>query len=65
MPFAALLIAIILIVVAFNNTAADLAKALEQDIPGYFVWGIAIAAILGLGYIPGMRTPSRDRKSVV
>ena len=32
---------------------------LGADIPGFFVWAIAIAAILGLGYIPGFRTPSR------
>lgn len=59
MPFAALLIGAILIVVAFNNSFGALATELETDIPAYFKWAIAIVAILALGYIPGMRTPSR------
>lgn len=59
MPFAVLLIGIILVVVAFNNSFGQLATQLEGDIPGYFKWAAAIAAILGLGYIPGMKTPSR------
>jgi hypothetical protein len=59
MPFAALIIGAIILVVAINNSYADLAHELESDIPGFFKWGIAIAAILALGYIPGLRTPSR------
>jgi hypothetical protein len=59
MPFAAILIGAILVVVAFNGTHADLGKALMADVPGFFKWGLAIAIILGLGYIPGLRTPSR------
>lgn len=59
MPFAILLIGIILIVVAYNNSFGSLASQLESDIPGYFKWAAAIAAILGLGYIPGLKTPSR------
>jgi hypothetical protein len=59
MPFAALLIGAILIVVAFNNSYSSLVSELEADIPGFFKWAAAIAAILALGYIPGFRTPSR------
>jgi predicted membrane protein len=59
MPIALLLIGALLIIVAFNNTMGQLAKELEADIPGFFVWAIAIAAILGLGYVPGMKVPSR------
>jgi predicted lipid-binding transport protein (Tim44 family) len=59
MPFAVVIVAVILIVVAFNDTGGDLAKALESDIPGFFVWAFAIAAIAALGYIPGFKTPSR------
>lgn len=59
MPVALLLIGVVLIVVAFNNTMGDLAKELTTDIPGYFVWAVAIGAILALGYIPALRTPSR------
>ena len=59
MPFAILLIGVILIVVAYNNSFGTLASQLEGDIPGYFKWAAAIAAILGIGYIPGLKTPSR------
>jgi hypothetical protein len=59
MPIALLLIGALLIIVAFQNTMGQLATELETDIPGFFVWAIAIAAILGLGYVPGMKTPSR------
>jgi hypothetical protein len=59
MPFAALLIGALLIIVAFNNSFPALVSELETDIPGYFKWAAAIAAIVGLGYIPGLRTPSR------
>jgi hypothetical protein len=59
MPVALIVIGGLLIVVAFNNTMGQLAHELEADIPGYFVWAIAVAAILGLGYVPGLKTPSR------
>jgi type III secretory pathway component EscV len=59
MPFVVLLIGALLIVTAFNNSFGTLATQLEGDIPGFFKWAAAIAAILGLGYIPGFRTPSR------
>lgn len=59
MPFVAIIIGAILIIAAFNNTHTQLAANLEKDIPGFFKWGIAIAAILGIGYIPGLRTPTR------
>jgi hypothetical protein len=59
MPFAVLLIGAILVIVAFNNSAPALVSQLEGDIPGYFKWAAAIAAILGIGYIPGLRTPTR------
>jgi hypothetical protein len=59
MPFAALLIGALLIIVAFNNSFGALATELETDVPGYFKWAAAIVAILALGYIPGFRTPSR------
>jgi hypothetical protein len=59
MPIALILIGGVLIVVAFQNTMGQLAKELMADIPGFFVWIVAIAAILGLGYVPGLKTPSR------
>jgi hypothetical protein len=59
MPFAILIVGAILVVTAFNNSFGTLATQLEGDIPGYFKWAAAIAAILGIGYVPGLRTPSR------
>jgi predicted membrane protein len=59
MPVAILIIGALLLITAFNNSFGTLTTALETDIPGYFVWAVAIAAIMGVGYIPGMRTPSR------
>lgn len=59
MPFAILLIGALLVVVAFNNSMTALATELEADVPPYFKWAAAIAAIVGIGYIPGFRTPSR------
>jgi hypothetical protein len=59
MPFAILLIGALLVVVAFNNSMSALATELESDVPPYFKWAAAIAAIIGIGYIPGFRTPSR------
>jgi hypothetical protein len=59
MPVALVVIGVILIIVAFNNTMGQLATELQNDVPGFFVWGAAIAIILGLGYVPGLRTPSR------
>lgn len=59
MPIAILILGAILVITAFNNSFGTLATALETDIPGYFVWAAAIAAICAIGYIPGFRTPSR------
>lgn len=59
MPIAILILGALLIVVAFNNSFGALTTELEQDIPGYFKWAAAIVAILALGYIPGLKTPSR------
>lgn len=59
MPVALLVIGVLMIVVAFQNTMGQFARELEADIPGYFVWLVAIVVLLGLGYVPQLRTPSR------
>ena len=59
MPFVIVIVGVIIAIAAFNNTFSSLATELETDLPGYFVWGIAIAAVLALGFIPGFKTPSR------
>lgn len=59
MPIAIVIVGVLIAIAAWNNSFSALASELEQDIPGFMKWGFAIAAILALGYIPGMRTPSR------
>jgi hypothetical protein len=59
MPFAILLVGAVIVVVAFNNTHGQLADQLAGDAAGYTTWALAIAAILALGYVPGLKTPSR------
>jgi hypothetical protein len=59
MPFVVILVGVILVVAAWNETHGDLGKALQADVPGYFKWGAALAAIAGLGFVPGLKTPSR------
>jgi len=59
MPFVLVIVGAILVVTAFNNSHGSLGQALQTDLPGYFKWGAAIAAILGLGYVPGLKTASR------
>jgi hypothetical protein len=59
MPFIVIVIGIIIAVAAFNDSHGTLFAQLKQDIPGYFKWAVAIAAILGLGFIPGFKVPSR------
>lgn len=59
MPFIAIIIGAIIIIAAFQGTHTALAQNLEKDIPGFFKWAAAIAVILGIGYIPGLKTPTR------
>ena len=59
MPIIIILIGLILMMTAWSGTYAQLATELESDIPAYFKWGIALGAVVALGYIPGMKQPSR------
>lgn len=59
MEFAAILIGAVIIVAAFSGGYTQLATELENDIPGFFKWAVAIALILGLGFVPGLQKPSR------
>jgi hypothetical protein len=59
MPLVALLVGALIIVAALRNVHGGLASALEEDVPGYFTWAIALAAVGALGYVPGLKTPSR------
>lgn len=59
MQFAIIVAGALLIVTAYQNTVGDLGAALKTDAAGYFRWAGAIAIILAIGMIPGMKTPSR------
>lgn len=66
MPLAFLVIGGLLVVVAVRGTYSNLGTLLVNDFTGqgsnshgFLVWVAAIAAIGALGWIPGMRTPSR------
>jgi hypothetical protein len=59
MPFILLIIGGILIVTAFRNTYGDLATELETDVPAFFPWALALAAVGALGWVPGLRPVSR------
>lgn len=59
MPVLLLLFGAIIAVAAFNNAQGTLASELEQDFPPFIKWLLAVGAIGGLGFIPGMQTISR------
>lgn len=68
MPFALLFIGILLAVVAYNNTQADLAKQLSKDFSGRtgFVYWIAAILIVGLfGYVKQLETVSRAMLALI
>ena len=59
MPIVLILIGAMLIVSAWKNTFGTLTSALATDLPGFAKWFLAVALVGGLGYVPGLRTPSR------
>jgi hypothetical protein len=59
MPFVILFLGLLLVIVAYQGTHTQLLAALKQDLPGFFKWAVAISAIMGLGYVPGLQKPSR------
>ena len=59
MPIVVLIIGAILLVAAFRNTHGDVATALMEDVPGFAAWFVALALVGGLGYVPGLKVPSR------
>lgn len=59
MAFVLILIGMVLVVSAYQGTQGQLGTDLKQDIPPFAVWALAIAAVGGLGFIPGMKVISR------
>jgi hypothetical protein len=53
MPFALLIVGIVMVVTAVNNTVQPLAKLVKGDFTGndnYFYWALAILVIGAIGY---------------
>jgi hypothetical protein len=59
MPFILLIIGTILLIAAIRNTHGDLGAALTTDVSGFFPWALALGVIGGLGFVPGLKTPTR------
>lgn len=59
MPFILILVAGLLIMAAYNNSAGSLMTELETDVPGFVKWFLAISAVGALGWVPGMEKISR------
>lgn len=59
MPFFLILIAAIIAIAAFNDAQGTLATELEQDIPPFGRWALAVFGVGALGWVPGMQTISR------
>jgi hypothetical protein len=58
MPFAVLVVGILLVVVAIRGTQKEFATLFASEFSGksnFFYWCVSIAIIGGLGYIPGLR----------
>lgn len=65
MILVALFIGVILIVAAIRNSQGALFTALSTDVPGFVVWAAAIFAIGAVGFIPGLKAPSRGLLALV
>ncbi len=65
MPFIVLIIGVLIVVVAWNETHHELAAALKQDLPPFLKWGGAIALILSIGFVPGLEKISRWLLAIV
>lgn len=59
MPIVLVIVGLLLLVTAYNNTFTNLTSALATDVPGFAKWGLALGVVGTVGYIPGMQTISR------
>lgn len=63
MPFALLIVGLLLVVSAVRNTSDDLLKLVKSDLTGknnFSYWMISILIIGSIGYIPSMAKLSRS-----
>jgi hypothetical protein len=65
MPLILLFIGAILIVSALRDTAGQLGTALATDVPGFLVWGGAVAGVGALGFVPGMQRVAKPLIALV
>jgi hypothetical protein len=66
MPLLFLLVGLILVVTAIRGTTGDFASHLSQDVDSGFVKWLAAIVVVGLiGYIPGLKEPSRYLMALV
>lgn len=59
MPFALVIIGLLMIITGINNTYSPFASQLSQDFSGsksFLVWVLALGAVGALGYIKDLRT---------
>lgn len=59
MPFALIVIGLLLVITGINNTYSQFGSQLQSDIggsKGFLVWIIALGAVGALGYIKNLRT---------
>lgn len=59
MPFALVIIGLLMIITGINNTYAQFGAQLQTDFggsKGFLVWALALAAVGALGYIENLRT---------
>lgn len=59
MPFVLVIIAALLIVTAWRNSVGALGSALASDLPAFGKWFVALALVGGIGFVPGLKVPSR------
>lgn len=59
MPIFLIVVGVLLITAAWQNSLRALFRALREDIPPFGVWAAAILFVGALGYFPVLRTPSR------
>jgi hypothetical protein len=56
MPYALVIIGLLMIITGVLNTYAAFATQLQNDMGGFIVWVIALGAVGALGYVENLRT---------
>ena len=59
MPLVLIVLAIVMVIVAYQNTQGNLVTSLESDIPGFVPLGLGVAGLGAVGFIPKMQPIAR------